>query len=83
MTSKLIMLMYFKLAKDAKIGDMVTCPYCREKFVKRSKMQKFCCNYKTSKHSGNCKDSYWNEVNKKTYIKEKRLINPDYCNSKC
>lgn len=42
----------YKLNKDAKVGEEITCPVCNDTFVKKQYSQTFCC--------GQCKDKYWN-----------------------
>ena len=48
----------YNTAKSAKVGEEVTCPGCKTKFVKTSYQQAFC------KTQGGivCKDKYWNTV---------------------
>ena len=48
----------YKLAKDAKVGEAVKCPSCKEMFEKTNYQQAFC------KTQGGtiCKDNYWNNV---------------------
>ena len=48
----------YKIAKEAKIGDEVTCPSCGTTFIKSTKAQAFC----KTKTGTRCKDFYWNNV---------------------
>lgn len=45
----------YKLNKEAKTGEIIECPVCHRKFVKRQYSQAFCCT--------NCKDKFWNRHN--------------------
>jgi len=47
--------------KSAKIGDVISCPVCDKRFVKRTRDHTFCSNGRRKK-GGNCKDRYWNTV---------------------
>ena len=38
--------------KEAKTGEEIICPICKDKFIKRQYSQAFCCSQ--------CKDAYWN-----------------------
>ena len=38
--------------KNAKVGDLCTCPICGNNFIKKQYSQAFCCS--------KCKDAYWN-----------------------
>ena len=42
----------YKLNKTLKVGDELTCPICKTKFIKKQWQQAFCC--------GTCKDKLWN-----------------------
>jgi len=56
----------YKVAKSAKVGDMVKCPTCGKVFKKGSYQQAFCrMRGKGGKDGkGNlCKDQYWNFIN--------------------
>ncbi len=44
--------MSYKTNKSAKVGNIIICPICGEKFVKKQYSQAFC--------SLQCKDTYWN-----------------------
>lgn len=48
----------YKLNKDAKVGDKLTCPSCGQPFKKEHYQQAFC----KSKSGTKCKDKYWNTV---------------------
>ncbi len=48
----------YKLNKDAKVGEELTCPSCGTSFVKSNYQQAFC----KSKSGTECKDKYWNTV---------------------
>lgn len=48
----------YKVAKSAKVGEVVNFPSCRTYFVKTSYQQAFC----KSKPGTTCKDYYWNNV---------------------
>lgn len=41
----------YKLNKEAKTVEIIECPVCHRKFVKRQYSQAFCCT--------NCKDKFW------------------------
>lgn len=43
----------YKLNKTLKVGDELTCPICKTKFIKKQWQQAFCC--------GTCKDKFWND----------------------
>jgi hypothetical protein len=45
-------------AKQAKVGESVTCPSCKTTFTKITPQQAFC----KSKGKTVCKDKYWNTV---------------------
>ena len=38
--------------KEAKTGEEIICPICKETFIKKQYSQTFCCSQ--------CKDTYWN-----------------------
>jgi len=48
----------YKLNKNAKIGETLTCPSCGTEFEKTHYAQAFC----KSKSGTKCKDKYWNSV---------------------
>ena len=48
----------YKLNKNAKVGDELTCPSCGTSFTKTNYQQAFC----KSKSGTKCKDKYWNTV---------------------
>lgn len=48
----------YKLNKDAKVGQELTCPSCNTSFTKTNYQQAFC----KSKSGTKCKDKYWNTV---------------------
>jgi len=48
----------YKLSKNAKVGDICTCPSCGTEFVKEHYQQAFC---KTKRKTW-CKDKYWNTI---------------------
>ena len=48
----------YKIAKESKVGDEVTCPSCGTIFLKTNYQQAFC----KSKGKTVCKDKYWNTV---------------------
>ena len=48
----------YKLNKDAKVGEKLTCPSCGKEFTKTHYQQAFC----KSKGGTVCKDKYWNTV---------------------
>jgi hypothetical protein len=41
---------------NAAVGDVISCPVCKQVFIKKSYQQKFCGN----KGHNNCKDKFWN-----------------------
>lgn len=45
-------------AKNANVGDEITCPCCGTKFIKTNYQTKFCKTRGKTK----CKDHYWNNV---------------------
>lgn len=51
---------FLQNAKNAKVGQVVICPNCADKFRKRTYNQCFCCK--------GCKDNYWN------LLKPERLV---------
>lgn len=48
----------YSLNKSSKVGDLLICPSCGDKFTKESYQQAFC----KSKGGTVCKDYYWNNV---------------------
>ncbi len=48
----------YRIAKQAKVGDIVACPSCGTRFVKTNYQQAFC----KTKGGTVCKDKYWNTV---------------------
>ena len=48
----------YRRAKQAKVGESVTCPACSTTFTKTAPQQAFC----KSKGGTVCKDKYWNTV---------------------
>lgn len=42
----------YEANKAAKVGEVIVCPICGDKIVKKSYQQAFCCT--------RCKDAYWN-----------------------
>lgn len=48
----------YRINKDAKTGDELTCPSCGSKFIKNNYQQAFC----KTKSGTKCKDRYWNTV---------------------
>jgi hypothetical protein len=59
----------YRKAKNALVGERVTCPTCTKPFIKTSYQQAFCSN----KGSGNCKDTYWNSANEKRRERAKKF----------
>ena len=53
------MLARYRDNKRADIGTTIECPCCAKKIIKKSYQTQFCSN----KGKGNCKDTYWNNVN--------------------
>ena len=43
----------------ADIGTTIRCACCAKRIIKKAKLHQFCSN----KGKGNCKDTYWNNVN--------------------
>lgn len=41
-----------EINRQAKVGEIIICPHCGERFVKSTYQQVFCCN--------ECKEGYWN-----------------------
>lgn len=48
----------YKIAKEAKVGEVCICPSCGTKFIKTNYQQAFC----KSRSGTKCKDKYWNLV---------------------
>jgi hypothetical protein len=48
----------YEIAKQAEVGESVTCPSCGTVFIKTTSKQAFC----RSKGGRVCKDKYWNTV---------------------
>jgi transcription elongation factor Elf1 len=48
-------------ARKARVGTLITCPWCNRIHMKTTYHKVFCSNAKTLT-GGNCKDDYWNTV---------------------
>lgn len=51
----------YALNKDIKVGNKICCASCGKKVTKKSYQSQFC----SSKGRGNCKDYFWNRVDRK------------------
>ena len=54
----------YKAAKAAAVGAVNQCAFCGKQTVKTTYHKAFCSNGRTRK-GGNCKDRYWNSVDRK------------------
>lgn len=57
---------------NAKVGELIYCPICGDKFRKKVKHQKFCCSQ--------CKDKYWNDKgdrHRDGYYDDYNFIHPE------
>lgn len=50
----------YDIAKDAKVGTVITCPVCKEKHTKTTYHKVFCSNGRKSRKD--CKSKYWNTI---------------------
>ena len=57
----------YETNKESKVGTRIECPVCRKSFVKKSYQQAF--------DKTQCKDSYWNYVDHKRFIRTLRMNN--------
>lgn len=57
----------YKTNKDAAVGDLIECPICHSRFIKRQYSQAFC--------NAKCKDKFWNAKGDR----HKRFHNYDKC----
>ena len=51
----------YKLNKESRVGETITCPSCGSTFVKTNHQQVFC----KTKVGTVCKDKYWNTVDRR------------------
>jgi len=54
--------------KETEVGKKICCASCGKKITKRSYQSQFCSN----KGRGNCKDYFWNRVDRKRF--ERALV---------
>lgn len=63
----------YKLGKEAKVGDTISCANCRKTMVKVQWANVFCCPA--------CKDAYWNKKGDRhkddEYYKKYNMKHPD------
>ncbi len=51
--------------KTKKVNDKMVCACCNKNMIKKSYQSQFCSN----KGKGNCKDMFWNRVDRKRFEK--------------